>query len=64
MILIPVRSSALRAVGYRSNALLIQFHSSETIYSFPRVPYSVFEELLAARSKGTYYNEHIRGKYH
>ena len=61
--MIPVKSKAIRAVGYQAGALLIQFRRRDTIYSFPGVPYSVFEELLNAESKGTYYNEHICGRY-
>ena len=61
--MIPVDSDAIRAVGYRGGVLLIQFRRGDTIYSFPGVPYSVFEELLDAESKGTYYHQHICGRY-
>ena len=60
--LIPVDSSAIRAVGYDGSTLTVEFHSGR-IYDHPNVPYSVFENLLHASSKGAYYNQHIRGRY-
>lgn len=32
-------------------------------YTFCRVPLRIWTGLLAARSQGTYYHEHIRDKY-
>lgn len=32
-------------------------------YTFFAVPYSVYKELLAAGSPGSYYNSNIRGQY-
>ena len=61
--LIPVNSSAIRAVGYDGHTLAVLFHTSDSIYEHPGVPYSVFLGLLHAESKGAYYNQHIRGKY-
>ena len=61
--LIPVDSTALRAVGYEGGALLVLFWTSDTIYHHPGVPYSLFVNLLNATSKGTFYNQQIRGKY-
>lgn len=63
MFLIPVKSDAIRAVGYNGTTLAVRFHSSDTIYEHPRVPLWVFLELLAASSKGAYYARKIRGKY-
>ena len=60
--LIPVDSSAIRAVGYDGSTLAVEFHSGR-IYDHPNVPYSVFENLLHAPSKGAYYNQNIRGRY-
>jgi hypothetical protein len=61
--MIPVNSSAIRAVDYDGNHLLVQFHSSDTIYDHPNVPYDVYEAFINADSPGTYYNQHIRGRY-
>ena len=63
MVLIPVDSTAIAAVGYEGNTLAIEFHDNPIIYEFPRVPYSVYRELLNADSPGTYYNLYIRGWY-
>ncbi len=61
--LIPVNSSAIRAVGYDGHTLTVQFHTGR-IYDHPGVPYSVFAGLMQASSMGVYYNRYIRGKYH
>ena len=61
--MIPVNSSSIRAVGFDGYHLFVQFHTSDTIYSQPGVPETVFLELLHSTSPGTYYNQNIRGKY-
>ena len=61
--MIPVNSSSIRAVDYDGNNLFVQFHTSDTVYDHPGVPPSVFDEFMREESKGTYYNQHIRGKY-
>ena len=63
MSLVLVNSSAIYAVGYDGHTLAVQFHTSDTVYIHHGVPYSVFEGLMRASSKGAYYNRHIRGKY-
>ena len=60
--MIPLNSSFIRAAGHDGNTLYVEFHTGET-YPHPRVPYSVFEALINAGSPGTYYNQHIRGRY-
>lgn len=60
--LIPVRSSAIRAVGFDGHNLTVEFHNGRT-YDHPDVPHEVFEELMQATSKGRYYTRNIRGKY-
>lgn len=64
MKMIPVQSSAIRAVGYDLSTMRmdIQFIEGET-YPFCGVPQNVFEGLLSARSVGTYYNQYIRDRY-
>ena len=63
MELIPVESKAIRAIGYSVSTLGVQFHSSDEIYKFPKVPYSEFVEFLDADSKGDFYHQRIQGKY-
>jgi len=60
--LIPVNSSAIRAIGYDGGILTVAFHTGR-VYNHPNVPYSVFTAFLCASSKGTYYNHNIRGRY-
>jgi hypothetical protein len=60
--LIPVNSSAIRAVGYDGYTLTVEFHSGR-IYDHPGVPEAVFRGLMNASSMGAYYNQRIRGRY-
>jgi KTSC domain len=60
--LISVDSSAIRAVGYDGWTLTVEFCNGR-IYDHPGVPYSVYQGLMQASSKGAYYNHYIRGKY-
>jgi KTSC domain len=64
MEMIRVFSSAIFAVGYdrATERMKIHFAQGHT-YDFCRVPESVFTGLLDSRSKGRYYNDHIRGRY-
>jgi len=63
----PVDSTLIRSVGYdpASSILEVEFSDdgSGHIYAFYDVPYSAFEELLEADSKGRYFNEFIRDLY-
>jgi hypothetical protein len=60
-----ISSSAIAAVGYDAAAckMKVRFVAGET-YDFCGVPQGVFEGLLGAVSKGRYYNEHIKDRYH
>ena len=60
--MIQVDSSAIRAVGYDGHTLTVEFHSGRT-HDYHGVPYSVFAGLVNAASPGTYYNQHVRGRY-
>ena len=62
MVLIPVNSSAIRAVGYDGYTLTVEFHTGR-VYDHPGVPYSVYAEFMNASSMGAYYNRHIRSRY-
>lgn len=65
MQMIPVSSSAISAVGYDLNTMQmhIRFKQGKT-YIFCRVPKNVFDGLLSASSKGRYYDDHIKNRYH
>lgn len=62
MSMIPVRSSAIRAVGFDGYTLRVVFHNGR-LYDHPGVPFSVYAALMAAMSKGGFYNRNIRGRY-
>ncbi len=64
MEMIRVNSSAIAAAGYDppSKMMKIKFKQGKT-YDFCRVPQSVFDGLLSASSKGSYYDSHIRNRY-
>lgn len=64
MEMLRVNSSAMNAVGYdpQTKRMKIQFTQGKT-YDFCNVPQYIFEGLLSASSKGSYYNDHIRDKY-
>jgi KTSC domain len=59
-----VSSSNLRSVGYDqgSSTLEIAFHNGGT-YQYSGVPSSVYQSLIHASSKGTYFHDHIRDRY-
>ena len=60
-----LNSSAIHAVSYNpaSGTLEIQFTSSGRWFDYFNVPDSVYRGLLAASSKGRYFNTHIRDQY-
>jgi hypothetical protein len=60
--MVPVDSSAIRAVGYYGTTLTVEFHTGR-VYDHPNVPYDVYVSLMRADSMGGYYNRHIRGRY-
>lgn len=64
MDMIPVSSRAITAIGYdpTTHRMKIQFQQGQT-YDFCNVPQHVFDGLLHAGSKGTYYNDYIRDRY-
>jgi hypothetical protein len=57
-------SSAIKRAEYDAALmrLTIWFPEGHS-YNFCRVPEHVWDGLLNARSKGTYYNTHIRDRY-
>jgi hypothetical protein len=61
---IPVRSTNIAEVGYDplECRLEIRFRGGRT-YEYLNVPVQVFEGLLNASSKGSYFYRRIRGRY-
>lgn len=62
MSMISVSSSAIAAIGFENGTLAVRFHGSG-LYHHHGVPQELFDRFLKAGSKGTFYNDHIRGRY-
>ena len=62
MMLTPVSSSNLAAVGYENGVLQIRFQSGRA-YAYFDVPEQVYSELMRASSHGSYFNAHIKDVY-
>lgn len=64
MILTPVQSSTIRAVGYDFDSLIltVQFVSGGT-YEYYEVPATVHAAFLAAPSLGSFMHKGIRPRY-
>jgi len=60
---IPVESSAIRSAGYSAaeKRLEIEF-TSGTVYQYLDVPEVIYFALLAADSKGAFFDRHIRNE--
>lgn len=60
-----VVSSLIRSVGYdpAGSILEVEFVEPRRTYTFYDVPFSVYDELMQAPSKGQYFNEFIRDDY-
>lgn len=60
----PVSSSNLRSVGYdvTTQTLEIEFHSGG-VYRYFGVPQGVYQGLMQAGSKGSYFADFIKGHY-
>lgn len=60
----PVSSETIRSVGYDtdSSILEIEFNNSG-VYQYADVPESEFGSLMAADSKGKYFNRNIKTRY-
>jgi hypothetical protein len=59
----PVQSSLLSSIGYSIDATLDLEFRSGAIYRYFAVPYTVFQELIAAASKGAYFNRNVRSRF-
>lgn len=64
MEMIQVNSTAMLAIGYEPTSMRMKITFQQGVtYDFCGVPKQIFDGLLFAASKGTYYNLHIRDKY-
>lgn len=62
--MIPVCSSNVAAVGYdsRSAELFVRFNSG-ALYAYYGVPWSVYDGLMSAPSKGEFIHDCVRNIY-
>ena len=60
-----VKSTLLDKVGYDPEAkvLAVQMNYSSDVYLYQDVPQDIFDDLLAAESKGGFYVKNIKGKF-
>ena len=59
----PVRSSNIRSIGYEPDAMTleVEFHSGG-IYQYSSVPESIYQGIMRAASKGSYFHDHIKDR--
>lgn len=60
-----VKSSLLDKVGYdaETKTLVIHMLNSLDVYTYKDVPQSIYDGLIDADSKGTYFVDKIKGKF-
>jgi hypothetical protein len=64
MQMFAVSSSNLSAVGYDPDDLaLVTTFKNGTTYKYLNVPPSLFQGLMSAPSKGTYFNRNIKDRF-
>jgi hypothetical protein len=59
---VAVNSSLLASVNYDAGESVLQLEFL-TRYLYFAVPATIYEELLAADSKGSYFNSRVRGRF-
>lgn len=62
MIMQPVSSSNIAAIGYENGILHIRFNSGG-LYEYSDVPESVYRGLMSASSHGQYFHAYIKNNY-
>lgn len=62
---VSVNSSAIREIGYdaETSQMFIDFNDSHSVYTFCGVPEVVFREFISSGSVGSYYHQHVKGRY-
>jgi len=61
---VRVQSSNIRSIGYDTESMVleIEFHDGG-VYQYSNVPQHVYEGLMLASSKGSYFHQRIKGRY-
>ncbi len=62
---LPISSSLIRSIGYDfpNSVLEVELLPTGRLYRYFDVPLSIYNELMASDSKGSYFNESIRDLY-
>lgn len=61
---VEVISSVIKSIGYDPDTEDMKVSlNSGTVYTYKKVPADVFLRFLFADSKGSFYNQHVKGKY-
>lgn len=64
MLTTAVQSTTLARVAYDPASLILQLEfRSHEVYRYFGVPPGVHQQLIAADSKGAYFNRNIRGRF-
>ena len=59
-----VNSSTLKSAGYQGTSFTLELEfTTGSVYQYSNVPISVYQELMDAPSKGSYFNDYIKDKY-
>ena len=62
---VAVESSLLARAAYEARESFLQLEFRDgAIYRYFDVPADVYDDLLAADSKGSYFNKQIRARFH
>jgi hypothetical protein len=59
---VPVESSSIESIGYEKNVLEVRFHNGG-LYQYFDVPEELLVMLMQAESKGSFFNQRIRGRF-
>ena len=59
-----VESDVIHAIGYADEVQVLEvIFNNGQIYQYRNVPRAAFEQLMAAESKGKYFQENIRDEF-
>ena len=59
-----VISSTLKSAGYNDQSAILELEfTTRTVYQYSNVPATVYMRLLAAPSKGSFFNAFIKDRY-
>jgi len=61
---ISVNSTNLRSIGYDADALILQVEFRDgSVWNYHGVAQSLFDRLLHASSKGSFFHDHIKDRF-